>query len=896
MKPPRLASWLVRCFAPRAIAEDVLADLEEGLDGRQREHGALRAGLWYWRQLFSLDWLRLHQELERDASAHEVRRRSGWEELMMSIWQDIRYAVRSLASNPGFTTVVVLTLALGIGANVALVSVVRSVVLTPLPYGAPERVVSIWSQWSGFPKTWVSVPEYRVYRESFESFEAVGLYRTTSTNLTGDSEPERVGLGVITPNVFDVLGVSVSRGRGFTVEESRPALSDVVVVSDPLWRRRYGGDPELIGRRIEVDGVPRTVIGILPAAFRLPNDFTSELPLDIYLPLNVPDGIGDIPTNGGNHGSFGVARLAPGITAAQAQSEALAWNRQAVTDGFFTEERRFRTLVIPVDDDVIGQARTALFILLVAVGFVLLIACVNVANLVLSRGRSRSRELALRTALGAGFGRVFRQLMTESLVLASFGGVVAVVFAEGALRLLIALEPGTVPRLGDAGLDATMLGFTALATFFTALLFGALPAFAAARSRLSGALAVRSSGGASRGQGLGGAMVAFQLAVAVVLVMAAGLMIRTFSELVAIDPGFRSENVLTLRLQTPAKDYPENADVIAFYRRLLEEIREVPGVESAGAIRNLPLAAQIGDWGTRIEGYEPEDNESTAADWQVATDGYFEAMGLSLVEGRLFSSADRVDSEPAVIVNEAFAKRYWPNESAVGQRIMMRGADEPPWNRIVGVVGNVRHNGITAEIKGKWYRPHAQFHHSSGFTPAGMTLTIRASVPPESLAAPVRNIVHGLDPNLPLAEVRSLDDVLSGSMAQSRFMMALLVLFSSLALVLAAVGVYGVIAYGVSQRTIEFGVRLAMGSTPSRVLRMVVGQGLVMSGFGIVVGAAVSVGLTRYMESVLYGVEPRDPVTFVLVPLVLLAAGLLGCAVPAWRASRIDPVSALRGD
>ena len=900
VNPPRLARRFLELLAPEPLVADMLADLDEGFAIRARELGPRRARRWYWRQLFSLDWLRLRRELLSLSPAPPRRRRGRFEELMTSIVNDIRYAIRSFARTPGFTAVVVLTLALGIGANVALVSVVRSVLLHPLPYAVPDRVVSIWSQWAGFPKTWVSMGEYRVYRDSFESFDSVGLYYDTSANLTDGDDPERLGLAGVTPNVFETLGVEPIVGRGFTAEEAEPDISEVVVLSYRLWNRRYGADTDLLGSRIEVNGFPRTVIGILPPRFRLPIDFSRETPIEVYLPLDVPEGTSDLPNNGGNHSYYGVARLAENASVEEAVAEARAWNGRAVTDGVYPEEMLFRTLVIPVADDIVGAARSALWILLVAVGFVLLIACVNVANLVLSRGEERRREIALRTAMGANWRRIFRELMTESIVLAGLGGVAALLVAQLALRTLIALEPGSIPRLGEASLDGGALGFAALATLVTAVLFGVIPAFTSSRPRLRDTLTQGARGSSSGigSQRFRGGRVAFQLAIAVVLVMAAGLMIRTFAHLLAIDPGFKAENVLTMRLSTPSATYAEDVDVITFYERLLERVRTLPGVENAGAVRILPLATQIGDWGTRIEGYEPAKNESTAADWQIATPGYFEVMRIPLVEGRTFTEADRSDSEPVVIVNESFANRYWPGESALGHRIMMRGADEPPWVRIVGIVSDIRHNGLTADVKGKWYRPHSQFHQSSGFTPSAMTLTIAASasVPAQTLAGPVRAVIREIDPKLPIAQVRSLEEVLSRSVAQSRFTMALLVLLSGLALVLAAVGVYGVISYVVSQRTKEFGIRLALGSSPSGVLVMVLQQGLFMSVAGVAVGAGVAVLVTDYMGSVLYGVDPRDPGTFALVPMVLLGAALLGCIVPALRASRVDPVVALRSD
>ena len=587
-----------------------------------------------------------------------------------------------------------------------------------------------------------------------------------------------------------------------------------------------------------------------------------------------------------------------GASLEEARAEALSWNLQMVADDVYPEERRFRTLVVPVADDVLGNTRTALGVLFAAVGFVLLIACFNVANLVLTRAHARQRETAVRTALGAGFARVLRPLFAESLVLALAGGGLAVVLAHTALGATIALDPGTIPRLQTAALDGPMLGLAAGLSLLVAVVFGLAPAAVGSRIRVGAGLfdGVRGASSDRGSERFRAALAGTQLAVAVVLVVAAGLMIRTFAHLTAIDPGFRSDDVLTMRLAVPERDYPDDEDVIAFYERLLADVRELPGVAVAGAIRNLPLSAQIGDWGTRIEGYEPRENESTAADWQVASSGYFEAMGIRLVEGRTFTDADRADGEAVAIVNESFARRYWPGESAVGHRIRMGGVEDPPWNRIVGVVGDVRHNGITAEIKEKWYRPHGQFHQSSGFTPSAMTLVVRTSVPAGTLAGPVRDAVHRIDAALPVAEVRTLEAVLGSSLAQSRFTMALLVVLSVLALVLASVGVYGVVAYAVGQRRFEFGVRLALGASPRGVVALVVKQGLVMGVAGAAVGGAVAAFVTGYMDTVLYGVDARDPVTFAAVLLVLLAAAALGSLAPALRASRVDPVEALRSE
>ncbi|HXV63368.1 MAG TPA: ABC transporter permease [Vicinamibacteria bacterium] len=888
--PPMLARRLIEHLTPRRLREDLLSALDDGFERRARTLGADAARAWYWRQLLSLDWVRLRRECPRDEHLKEA-----W---MHSFWQDARFAFRSFARSPSFAIVVVVTLSLGIGANVALMSVARAVLLKPLPYENEEGVVSIWSQWTGFPKTWVSIPEYRMYRETIRSLDEVGLYFSTSANLEDRDDPERIGLAAVTPNIFDVLGVSPSAGRVFSAEEAKLEVSDVILLSHRIWERRYGGDVSLLGSRVEMDGVPRTVIGVLPERFQLPTDFNAEAPTDVYVPLDVPAGFESLPRLGGSHSYYAVGRLANGASVEEARAEFLAANERDTADGIYTPDWRFRTLVIPVSEDVVGDVRPALLVLLGAVGFVLLIACTNVASVVLSRSHERSREVALRSSLGASFGRVFRQLITESVLLAGMGGLTGLVLAYWAIDGLVGLEPGSIPRLTEARVDGGVLLFALGATLATALLFGVMPAIATARSSLRSAVGdpVRAVGSGVFGQRLRGALVALQMALAVVLVAGAGLMIRTFATLVRVDPGFRTENVLTFRLSAPMGSYPDSPSILSLFERVREGLRALPGVEEVGAVRVLPLATSIGDWGTRIEGYEPRPGENPSADWQVASPGYLEAMGIPLIEGRVFTDEDRPDTEPVILVNESMATKYWPGQSAIGKRIMIGGAEDPPWSRIVGVVGNVRHNGITAEIKSKWYRPLSQFHQSSGFTPSAVTFVMRTNGSAELLARSAREVVREVDPKLPVSDVRTLQDVFSRSMGSSRFTMALLVLLSGLALALAVVGVYGVASYLVGQRSREIGLRMALGASPSKMLGLVIRQGLFLAALGTSVGVVAAYSLTQSMDSLLYGVEPRDPITFALVPLVLLAAALAGSVVPAVRASRVDPVRALRAE
>jgi predicted permease len=667
----------------------------------------------------------------------------------------------------------------------------------------------------------------------------------------------------------------------------------VVVLSHRIWQRRYGSDRGIVGRRIQVDSEPFTVIGVLPEGFQLPTDFGATTRTDLYLAGSVPEGTAPIPAMGGSHGYFAAARLREGASADDAQAEVLLFNQRMRDDEIYPESMRFHTLVIPVAEDVAGEARRPLWILSGAVGFVLLMACGNVANLMLSRGQERRREIALRSSLGAGTLRIFRQLMTESFVLAILGGGLALLLAHLCLGALKALEPGSVPRLAEATLDPVVLAFGLVVTLATALLFGLVPAHAATRIRGALAEASRGSSATLASQRFRFALLGLQMAMAVVLVVGAGLMIRTFANLVAIDPGFRSERVLTLRLSTA---YTEPAPILSFWDRLLTEVRSLASVETAGATRILPLATQIGDWGVNPDGYAPKPGEILAGDWQVVTPGYFETLGVRLLEGRTFTEADRADTEPVAIVNEAFARKYWAGESAVGKRLGIGGGSDSSWTRVVGVVGDIRHNGVTAEVKPGFYVSLAQAEFAHGFTPASMTLAIRTAVEPESLVPQVKAIVGRLDPKVPLSEIRSLEEVVGSAVAPSRFTMALLVAFSALALLLACVGVYGVVSYIVSQRHSEIGIRMALGASRSSIFSVVGRQVAIATGIGVVVGCVAALGVTSLMAAVLHGVRPADPFTFASVPLVLLLTALAGSFLPALQAARVDPVEALRSE
>ncbi len=824
----------------------------------------------------------------------------GWMDLEKGGWgmgalvQDLGYALRSLGKAPGFSIVAVLTLALGIGAATAIFSVADGVLLAPLPYGDPDRVVTIWASWNNFPdKTWVSVGEYQAWMQDSRSFEDLALYQTGSVNFTDPENPERVGAALVTPNIFSVLRVQPAVGRFFSVEEARTDGS-VVVLGHDVWQRRFSGDRSIVGRAVEIDGTARTVLGVLPPGFVLPVDYGSPMASEVFAPqyvdLDEPD---PIRTNGGNHGSYVVGRLAPGVSVEEARTDLVRQAEAWVAEGARHADMQFVPKVFAAKDDIVGSARSTILVLLGAVAFVLLIACGNVANLLLSRSEGRSRETAVRAALGAGRFRLVRQLLTESLVLSLAGGALGLGLAAVGIRTLLAVDPSAVPRSGGIAMNGSVLAFALGISVLTAVVFGLVPVLRVSRGKLARTLtdSSRGAGGEARSNRTQGLLVAAQMAMAVVLLTGSGLMIRTFVQLLRVDPGFRAENVLTMRITAPGGSYPERGEVAQFYRELLRRIRELPEVQEAGAARLLPLASTMGDSGVRVEGYEPAPNESMQAEWQYVTPRYVEVMGIPLLEGRAFTDADDLEAPDVIIINRALVRRYFGDRSPLGGHIRVHGLRDE-WATVVGVVGDVRHNGITAAAKERFYRPEYQQ------TARTMSLAIqaRAGVEPGSLVAPVRRVVGELDPSMPISEVQTMDQVLASSVAQPRFAMLLLGVFSAVALTLAVVGIYGVLAYGVSRRTPEIGIRMALGADSGRVVGMVVGQGMKMALVGVALGVAAALGMTRLMQGMLYSVSPQDPLTFVAVPAVFAAVALAACWIPALRASRVHPAVALRGE
>jgi putative ABC transport system permease protein len=809
--------------------------------------------------------------------------------------QDLRFGARTLARNPGFAAVAILTLALGIGANAAIFSVVNAVLLKPLPWSDPDRAVMIWSKWTAFDKTWVAEGEVLDYRRRSQTLSDVAAWGEGQVNLTGDGEPERVAMANVSANLFAVLGAQPLVGRTFTAQEDVPNGPNLVVLSHALWSRRYASDQSIVDRAIQINGRPFQVLGIMPPGFVLPTDYQNPQPTELWTPLQIDPA----STDHGSHGLYAAARLKPGATVRQAADELSGIAKAMTNEGLYPVQMQFDTVVLSLTDEVLGTVRRSIWLLFGAVAFLLLIACANVANLLLARAESRQREIAVRTALGAGGWRVLRQLLTESLVLTSLSAVAGLALAYAGVRLVAWWNPASIPRVAAVAVDPLVLLFTAIVALLTSVLFGAAPALRALRVDLTDSLKDGSQSASSGGgrRQYRNALVIVEMAMAVMLLVGAGLMLRSLWALQRIDLGFNPVNVLTMRVATPQASYEKAEEVVRFYERLVERVRTLPGVTHAGAVRSLPLGATIGDFGLMVEGYRPPPGTNAKGDWQIVTDGYFEAMGERLVRGRFITAEDRTDGMAVGVINEEMARRYWPGRDALGGRFKIGGAmGDPtrPFVTVVGIVADVRHNGIVDAAKEKFYIPHRQWHRSTGFPIRGMTLVIKSSIDPVRLTGAVRQELRGIDPDIPVAEVRTMDDVVAATLSTPRFTGMLLAMFAMLALSLSAIGIYGVLSYVVSRRTREIGIRVAIGAGRAEVMRLVLRSGLGLAMIGIAIGMAAAAWTSRLMRSLLHDVSPADPVTFAGVGLILAAVAVLASLIPAWRATRVDPVVALK--
>jgi putative ABC transport system permease protein len=822
----------------------------------------------------------------------------GWLEQLA---QDLRYGARMLIKRPGFALVAVLTLALGVGANSAIFSVVNAVLLRPLPYAEPERLVFIYDSWPGgrLPKSPLMEAEFLRLRDEAGSLEQVSLYTTATLTLTGAGEPERLACGTASGDLFAALGVPVALGRTFLREEEPRGQGHVVILSDGFWRRKLAGDPGIIGQALTLDGRSYTIIGVLPQGFKSPPEMQADAAIELWLPPGY-----NLAGPCCSHGLNVVARLRGGQTLEQAQAEAdtiMAGVRQDYPNGFPKDGIK-RAMIRPLEQEIVGDLRRPLWVLLAAVLFVLLIACANVANLLLARSEARQKEIAIRAALGAGRGRIIRQLLAESLLLAIIGGGMGLLLASLGLRLLPLIGSEKIPRLQEVTLDARVLGFTLLMSLLTSVVFGLVPAYQAVKFDLQAALkeggrAAASARGRSR---LRAALIIAEVALSLVLLVGAGLLIKSFWRLRQIDTGFKAEQVLTMRLFPPASAYPDDQHVAAFYEELLRRVRSLPGVTDAAVVDAVPLGDRSGGTVMEVEGRPAEMSALNAAGWRVVSPAYFRTLGVRLVSGRFLEDADQGKAALVAVINETLARTHWPGEEPLGRRIRL--LNRPPgyattaFLTVVGVVADAKNEALTEAARQEVYVPLRQ--REAAIDGMGlerqMSLAVRTSGEPLELAKVIRQEVGALDPNVPVAGVRTMEQILASVSVQPRFNMILLGIFAAVALAMASVGIYGVLSYSVTQRTHEIGIRLALGARQGDVLKMVVSQGMVLALTGMAIGVASSFALTRLMTGLLYGVSATDPVTFAAIALLLAGVALLACYLPARRASKVDPMIALR--
>jgi predicted permease len=814
--------------------------------------------------------------------------------MMHTFWRDIRYGTQMLVKSPSFTVVAVLTLALGIGANSAIFSIVNSLLLNPLPYRNSERLAIIWSHSPGanVDKDWPSPGQYEAIKANSTVYEDIAIVHGRSLNVGGLTNPTRAGAIDASSNLLPLLGAKPLLGRLFLPEEDTPGGTKTVILSNAFWRREFGANENVLQNALLLNGEKYQIVGVMPAEFSLPFEVVPTVAAvpepDLFLPL--PMNSKQKEEQGDENYNL-VARLKPGASIVQAQSE-LGLATKRLAEQFpdrYPATRRFSFSIKPLLEQVVGDVRRPLIVLLAAVGCVLLIACANVANLLLTRATAREREIAIRTALGAARVRVVRQLLTESVLLSVVGGLVGLVFAYWMLDALRWLSPNNIPRLPAIRMDARVLAFTSTIAVVTGILFGMAPALRSSKLNLSEALkeGARNVAG-SRHQKLRKLLVVSELALSLVLLIGAGLLIRSFISVERVNPGFDPQNTLGMRLSVAGTSYKgERAPM--FYRDLLDRVRSTPGVKSAGVADNLPLSGGIGWGGITIEGYQPSaGQDAIQSDARVAGVGYFETMSIPLIKGRFFDEHDTEDSLPVIVIDENMARNYWPNANPLGGRIRFGQSAENPWMTIVGVVGNVKQYDLENESRVTMYLPAAQ---SGGGT---MYLVARTSIAPSSVAATIASQVRSMDPNIPIFDVKTMDQRLSESLARRRFAMLALGVFAGFALLLAVIGIYGVISYSVAQRTNELGIRLALGASRVDVLRLVLSAGFKLALVGIGCGLVLSFAVTRFLSSLLFGVRATDLLTFGALSVLMIVVSLLACYLPARRATKVDPLVALR--
>ncbi len=809
--------------------------------------------------------------------------------MMQDLWQDLRYGARMLGKNPGFTFIAVITLALGIGANAAIFSVVNSVLLRPLPYQDPDRLMMIReTKLPQFPEFAVAAGNFLDWQKQNTVFERLVATHPASFNLTGTGDPELLR-GLRTSSDFcALLGVRPQIGREFSPDEDQPGRNQVVILSYGLWQRRFGGDPAIVNQTITLDGQNYTVIGVMPSTF-----YFLERNYELWTPMAFSP---QQAQNRGGHTISGViGQLKPGVTVDQARTELSAIAERLAVE--YPVNAGWNVKLMPLMESTVGRIKPALLVLLGAVAFVLLIACANVANLLLARATGRQKEIAIRTALGASRGRTIRQLLTESVLLSLTGGAVGLLLANWGVKVLLALAPQNLPRMRDVSLDGRVLAFSAAITLLTGLIFGLVPALQASKPNLAETMkdAGRGSTEGGRRQLIRNSLVVLEVASALVLLAGAGLMIKSFMRLQNVDPGFNPDNALTVSVSLPQRKYPEPNQRVAFFQQLIEKVKPLPGVQSVGATSLLPLSYDDLVGGFVIQGQPPllPGTIQSTNYYSVSAD-YFTAMGIPLLRGRFFIEHDLINSPPVVIINETMAKKMFPDDDPVGKRLTFDNPDNnPTWVEIVGVVGDVKHYALDRETTMQTYGPYTQDSASN------MTLVARTTGDPTNLSAAIRREVLNLDKEQPVSTISTLDQFVSTSIAQPQFSTLLFGIFAVVAMLLASIGIYGVLSYSVTQRTPEIGIRLALGAQTSDVLRMVVRQGLLLAGVGIICGVIIAVILAKLLtgfSELLYDVKATDPLTFMVIAIVLMCVALAACYLPARRATRVDPMLALRNE
>jgi Acidobacterial duplicated orphan permease len=800
--------------------------------------------------------------------------------VLEELWQDLRFGARMLRKRPGFTFVAVLTLALGIGANTLIFSVVDTVLLRPLPYEAADRLVWVWDSNPaiGFPRFPSSGPNFKDWQQQSEAFDYMAAFCGWSFNLTGRGEPERIQGAMASPGLFPMLGIKPVAGRAFLPEEERAGSHRVALISYSLWQRRFGADPAIISNSITLNGESYTVVGILSDSFRIPYQ------AEIWTPLAL-----DVLRSGrGSHFINVIARLKPGTKIEQVQAEMNAITTR-LQQQYPDSNNGWGTELQPLQERVVADVKPTLWVLLGAVGFVLLIACANVANLLMARAASRQKEVAVRTALGAARARLFRQFLTESILLALIGGGLGLLLSVWGVRGLASLNLRDLPRAEEIAVDGRVLAFTLLVSLITGLAFGLLPALQGSKIDLNESLkeGARAVSPSLHHKGALGLMVVSEIALAMVLLVGAGLMIKSLLRLTEVKLGFDPENVLTMHIMLPQSRYPEGSQQAAFCHELLQRVGHLPGVQAAGTVSPLPLTGGESVDEFFVEGRPtPAPNQGFHTNLHLCSPDYFRTIRIPLLRGRSFDEYDLAESQ-SVIINESFASRFWPDEDALGKRISFSGP-QGPWSNIVGVVGDTRHQRLETEAGLEMYRPYSQLPIPYA------ALVVRSESDPSTIASSIKSEVLGLDGSLPVYSIRPMQQIISRSLAPKRLQMILLGGFAGVALILAAVGIYGVVSYSVSQRTHEIGIRMALGAQSRDVLKLVIGQGMRLAFVGVAVGLVAAFALTRLMQNLLFGVSATDAATFTAIALLLMAVALLACYVPARRATRVDQIVALR--